>query len=194
MTIAVVLVHNKTDAENIAQIDALKALIEVNEEMFDEYDSEGNVIGQFTKTYYTLQGLSLDHRAIFLQIIPYGVTEPPNLYDIDSAKVFYRLGDEDKTGKHPRFFNWGLKRGTDYGADICIYLDDYKKFDVSKLLPKIEKLSDKIDTTEFVDDTSCKVATLKMLKDVGQLKEDQTLSNAITDLKARVVEKGYKNG
>lgn len=194
MNIAIVLVHNKSDVENTAQIETLKPLIEIQKETFDEYDEEGNIIGQFTKNYYTIKGLTLEHRATFFQIIPFGVTPPVNLYDIDSHKVFYGVGDEDKTGDHPRFFNWGLKRGTDHGADICIYLEDHKKFNISKLLSKIAKLSSKTDKTEFVEEATCKIGTLKMLKEVGQLKEDKTLSDAITDLKTRVVEKGYKNG
>lgn len=194
MNIAITLVHNKTAAENEAQIEALKPLIEIQEETFDEYDSEGNVIGQFTKNYYTIKGLTLEHRALFFQVVPFGVTEPTNLYDIDSHKVIYGVGDEDKIGDHPRFFNWGLKRGTDYGADVVIHIDDASKFDPTKISIKLDKVLDEKDKTEYAEDTYGKISSLRLLKEVGQLKEDQTLLDAITDLKARVVEGGYKNG
>lgn len=194
MRIAIIITHNKTDAENEAQIEALKPLIEIQEEVFDEYDSEGNVIGQFTKNYYTIKGLTLEHRASFFQIVPFGVTKPTNINEIDSHKVFYMAGDEDKTGDHPRFFNWGLKRGTDYGADVVIHIDDASKFDPTKIAIKLSKVADEKDKIEYAEDTYGKISSLKLLKEVGQLKEDQTLSYAITDLKSRVVEKGYKNG
>lgn len=194
MNLAITLVHNKSDQENVAQIVALKSLIETNEEFFDEYDEQGNVVGSYTSPFYTLKGLNIEHRVKFLQIVPFGVTQPPNLYQIDSHKVFYAKGDEDKTGDHPRFFNWGLKRGTDLGADISLYIDNYKSFDIKKLATKLQKLYDKNDTTEYIEDGSCKAGTVKLIKEVGLLREDVPLDIAVTNLKGRVTMKGLKHG
>lgn len=144
MNLAVVLVHNKGDLENAAQIEALKPLIEKQTEIHDELDQDGNVIGQFETYYYTLIGLP-DHQVKFYQIIPFGVTSPPNKDDIDSYKVFYGKGDEDKTGDHPRFYNWGLKRAAGYGADVVLHLDDHTKFDLDDLEKEIRKSEKKID-------------------------------------------------
>ena len=198
LNLSITLVHNKTDVENEAQIEALLPLVVkvTTQQQQDTYNDQGEVIGQETVDihHYELKGLNIPHQARFYQIVPFGVTPPPNLYALDSYKVFYGKGDEDKTGDHPRFFNWGLKRGTDHGAEISLYLEDASKFDVSKLITKLQRLEAKVDPTEFIEDASGKLATIKLLKQVGQLREDRPLAQAVTDLKTRVVERGLRNG
>jgi len=143
MKIAIVLTHNKSDAENIAQIEFLKPLIEKQIETHNFLDDEGNPTEETYETYYyTIKNL-VGYEVKFYQILPYGVKEPPNFNDIDSHNVIYRKGDEDKVGNHPRFFNWGLKRATDYGADIVIHLDDYTNFNISQLSTDLLSLSAK---------------------------------------------------
>lgn len=144
MNLAVVIVHNKGDVENAAQIEALKPLIEKQTETHDEFNESGEVVGQFETYYYTIKGLP-GHEVKFYQIVPFGVTKPANFDAIDSHKVMYGKGDEDKTGDHPRFFNWGLKRATDYGADIVIHLDDYTKLDISDIEKQLIKTDKKIE-------------------------------------------------
>lgn len=194
MKIAITLVHNKIPQENEAQIEFLKPLIVKNTFPIPIYDQEGNKVGQDEGYYYSIKDLDVPHEASFFQIVPFGVTPPPNLYHIDSHKVFYAKGDEDKTGDHPRFFNWGLKRGTDYGADISIYLDDPKKMNLKDLPFYLNSLIDPDDKTEFAEDQFGKMGTLRLLKEVGQLKEDRTLADALTDLKSRNTKRGGKNG
>ncbi len=143
MNIAIVLTHNKTDTENATQISFLVPLIEKQIEVHNEFDDEGNIIGQFNTYYYTIKGL-IGHDVKFYQIIPYGVTPPTNLYDIDSHKVFYGKGDEDKVGTHLRFYNWGLKRATDYGADVVVHLADETKLDIAQLSTDLQTTS-KVD-------------------------------------------------
>lgn len=137
MKLSIIICHNKGDVQNAAQIEVLKPLIEKQTELHDEFNEAGEVIGQFETYYYTIKGLP-GYRVKFYQIIPFGVTPPSNLYDIDSHKVFYGKGDEDKTGDHPRFFNWGLKRATDYGADEVIHLGDYSKFSVNAIASALQ--------------------------------------------------------
>ena len=201
--LALVLTHNKTDAENQAQIEFLKPLIEKQTVLNDEFDENGTVVGQFETYYYTLKGLVLPHELRVYQVVPYQPDNksnpyiailPANFHDIDAHNVQYGKGDEDKVGDHPRFFNWGLKRGTDYGADIAVSLDNYKKVNIDDLSVFLNTLADPEDLLEFVENQSVKIGTLKLLKEVGQLKEDRPLTQAITDLKQRVTEKGLKNG
>ena len=196
MNIAIVLTHNKTDKENSDQITSLKALlIEVTDGPFDEFDEEGKVIGQFTTIHHELIGLSIPHEAKLYQIVPFGVEPPPNRYEVNSGGiVYYGKGDEDKVGDHPRFFNWGLKRATDYGADIVIHLEDYKKFNLTDLPIYLNFLIDPSDPHELIDNPDSKISTLKLLTQVGQLDESKTKEQAITELKQRVIDKGFKNG
>lgn len=215
MKIAVVIVHNKTDQQNQAQIDAILPFVEkitvpvtqtVQDRTLTEipHQSEFGYIYHETvetlsepyevtvETYhYKVKGLNIDHEVKFYQIIPFGVTPPSNKDALDSYKVYYGEGDEDKTGNHPRFFNWGLKRGTDFGADIVVYLDDVLQLTTTKLRNGLGKLRNDV---EFVEETFGKIGTKRLLEKVGQLKEDRTFTQAITEYKQRVTQGGLKNG
>jgi hypothetical protein len=195
MKLAIVLVINKGDIGNENQIEALKPLIEKQTIIHSgQLDFEGNVIPDFETYYYTIKDLTISHEAKFYQIVPFGVNPPTNLYDIDSYKVFYSKGDEDKIENHPRFFNWGLKRGTDYGADIAIYLEDYTKLSIDNLIFYLNTLIDVISKVEYAEDTSGKYATNKLLKEVGQLDETKDFNQSIIDYKTRIAEKGLEVG
>lgn len=172
-SLAITLVHNKTDAENEAQITALKALLtEVTDGPFTNEETGET----WTTTHHEIIGLTIPHTVKVYQVIPFGVIPPANRGEINSGgMVYYGLGDEDKIGNHPRFFNWGLKRGTDYGADISLYLEDVSKFDITKLSTKFEKLIDKNDPMEFDEDVCGKLATVNLLKEKGQLDETKTI-------------------
>ena len=195
MKLAIVIVHNKTNSENQAQISSILPLVVKNSQLITEdiYDSNGNVIGQQINEsyYYIIKGLTIPHEVRFYQVVPYGVNHPLNFNELDSHNVIYGKGDEDKTGNHPRFFNWGLKRGTDYGADICIYLDNLPQFTATKARQALQKFT---NDTEFVEATFGKLASLRLLKEVGLLKEDRNLTEAISDLKTRTTGKGLKVG
>lgn len=192
MKIALIFVHNREDIENVNQIDAIKNLVvEVVDGPFVNTETGDT----WTTIHHEIKEVGVPHEVKIYQVVPFGVTPPTNRYEINSGGIVqYGKGDEDKRDNHPRFFNWGLKRGTDYGAEIVIYVEDYKKLDFKKLLPKLQKLEDVTDTTEFVDDLSCKITTLKLLKEIGQLDETKTKTQAISDLKQKVLDKGWKNG
>jgi hypothetical protein len=200
MKIALTLIHNKTPQENEAQIELLKNYITpVGETIFDE-ESQQN---KFIFHYYTVNGLNVPHELYIYQIVPfqpentsdpYIATLPSNFYSIYAHNVQYGRNDQDKIGTHPRFFNWGLKRGVDYGADISIYMDNLQGINVNRLKNKVQILFDEANTTEFIEETFGKLGSKKLLKEVGQLREDLTFTQAITDLKTRVTQKGYKNG
>lgn len=185
MNLAIVLTHNLGDQGNFDQIETLKPLIT---KITDQnVDSDGN---PFETYHYELTGISQLHELRLYQIVPFGVTEPSNFNDIDSHNVIYRKGDEDKTGDHPRFFNWGLKRATDYGADVVIHLDDPTTFSVKDIDSQLPQLADKKTKTEFAELPSGKMSTLKLLKEVGQLDEAKPISEAVDDLKVSIADAG----
>lgn len=192
MNISITLVHNKTDAENEAQIQALSShLKQVTSGTFTD-PSTGQT---YTITHHEIKNLNISHQVKVYQVIPYGVTPPPSRYLINSGGlVYYGNDNTDKIGEHPRFFNWGLKRGTDNGADISIYLTDVSQFSAQKLSGHITAITKTPDPTGFIEDAYGKVATLKVLKTVGQLKENMTFSQAVSDLKTRITQKGLRHG
>jgi len=204
MKIAITLVHNKSDAENAAQIESMFSLVTEQTELIDGTDDEGNVIiGAFERHFYTLNDLGIPHEIEFFHVIPfqpknlsdpYIAVLPSNLSLLKGRNVQYGKGDEDKIGDHPRFYNWGLKRATDYGAEAVIHMEDYKKFSVADLAFQLNTLIDPNDKTEFLEDKAVKITTLDLLKEVGQLDEAKSKEQAIIDLKQRNIEKGGKNG
>lgn len=186
MKIAITLIHNKTDVENSAQIEALKSLlVEVTDGPFTNPDTGET----WTTIHHEIKNLNIPHEVKVYQVVPFGVTPPANRGDINSGGiVYYGKGDEDKTGNHPRFFNWAHKRGTDNGAEVSIYLEDVSQLTAAKVRNALTRSND------YEDREWGKLATLKLLKQVGQLKEDRAFINAITELKQRVAEKGLKHG
>ena len=199
LKIAIVLVHDKSVSRNQAQLNFLKSILseirvidldQNNRPILDEQTNLPNdrLIG------YTINKLPISHQAQVYQIIPYGGTPPPNMYEIDSYKVYYRKGDEDKTKGHPRFFNWGLKRATDYGADFVIFLDNHLLFDVVDLKVKLIPLANPNDKTIFTESPWGKIGSLELLTRVGQLSETKKLTAALTEYKHRITTKGYRHG
>lgn len=187
--LAITLIHNKSNAQNQAQITALKSLLTT---VTDGPFTDSETGATWTTTHHEITGLAIPHTVKVYQIIPFGVTPPPNRYEVNSGGiVYYGKGDEDKTGEHPRFFNWGLKRGTDNGADVSVYLTDPANLTATKARNALNKL---VNDTEFVEETWGKIGTLKLLKQIGQLKEDRTFTQAVSDFKTRVVQGGLKNG
>lgn len=128
LPIAVILVHRFTTLRNRAQITALRNLLEIREEpVLDEngdpfLDDEGNAV---MRRWYAFSALPQDHEVKVYQVIPMGVTPPPNLYLLDSHKVFY---GPDQPSHERRFLNWGLKRATDYGAEWVLFIRNHAQF------------------------------------------------------------------
>lgn len=182
MNIALTLVHNKSDLENQAQIDSIKSLTHAVENIHDEFNEKGEIVGQYSTFHQEFKDLDIEHEVKVYQVIPFGVTPPPNRYEINTGGIVeYGLGDEDKTGEHPRFFNWGLKRGTDNGAEISIYIEDVSSLNPKSLKATFQKLVDKNDDTEFAETSVGKIATLKLLKEKGQLDESKTISQSVNE-------------
>jgi hypothetical protein len=196
--LAITLVHNKTPQENEVQIAFSASRVTAVFVPFDDPEATKQAF-----SHYEINGLNTPHSVQFFHVVPfqpenqsepYVAVRPSNMNLLRGNCVEYGRGDEDKVGTHPRFFNWGLKRGTDYGADISLYLDLPENLNIGRLKNELLTLIDENDLTEFIEDSFGKLGTLKLLKEVGQLREDLPLTDAISDLKTRVTGKGLRNG
>ena len=194
MNLAIGLIHNKNPATNRNQITALTALVErhVLNLAGQEFDPTTQDDVGISRVYYTIAGLSVPHEAIFFQAIPTGINPPNNLYNLDSYKVFYSPNDNaDKVGQHPRFWNWTLKRGFDYGADISCVITDHLMFTVAGLQLQIGRLADR---RVLVVPLWGLAAAARLFREVGQLREDLGFSGALDDLRARIIARGLEHG
>ena len=188
MNLAIALVHNKGSLGNEAQIVSLLKLVEKKIETFIDPDT-----GEEQKThYYRFKDLNLEHRLKMYQIVPYGVDIPTSYNLLDSHKVIYGEGDVDKSDT--RFFNWFLKRSTDYGADVIILADNVSELTPVDMESTISALHSKLDTLEYKEHDCGKLTTLRLLKDVGQLDEKKVYNDSLTDLKNRITAKGFTYG
>ena len=160
MKIAVTLVHNKSDKENEAQIKAVLAL--VDKVVDTNVDQETGA--EFLTNHYEFKDFGIPHEVNFYHIVPYGINRPSNLDQLDGHKVIY--GSEFQMNEKT-FFDWGLKRGTDHGADVSIYVEDINKLNFKQLLPKFEKIKDKQDPTEFLQESGAKIANVEYIKKGG---------------------------
>lgn len=204
MKLAIILVHNKGNQGNIDQIEALKQYVESYQESVTTDD--GPAFIQKCRFKDTQEEVDIIHVVPFQpenlklnftnpedglsHAVYYEAKTPANFHDLYSYCVKYGIGDEDKVGTHPRFFNWGLKRGTDRGADTVLYLADSTKFTPQKLAKKLAKLSD------FDEDDYGTFGTLKLQRDnIGKevLKESKPFPEAVAELKQKVA-RGGKNG
>lgn len=202
MKIAITLVHNKTPEENEAQIDTMLGLVTEHTELLDGEDDEGNTVpGAFQRHYYTINGLEIPHEVSFYHVIPfqpdnnsqpYKAVLPENLYSLKGYNVQYGRGDEDKIGDHPRFFNWGLKRGTDYGAEAVLHVEDVSKFAPEDLSFQLTELIDPEQKTELVKTPAGTMSSLKLLKEAGQLDETKDKGDALVDYESSLQEKGME--
>ena len=189
MNISITLVHNKTPQENEAQVSTLKSFLT---EVVDGPFTNPETGETWTTIHHEIIGLNIPHTVKVYQAVPFDKELPPNAYEINSGGIVnYLNGDEDKLGNHPRFFNWGLKRVTDNGADISVYIDNLASLSIPRARQALQKFT---NDTEFVEAQFGKLASLKLLKQVGKLKEDRSLTDSFNDLKQRVIQKGMKNG
>jgi hypothetical protein len=192
MKISITLVHNKTDEENITQIEALASFLTMVQDFHDQYDEEGNIVGQYSTYHQELTGLDIPHEIRVYQVIPFGVTPPPNRYSINTGGIVeFGQGDNDKIDNHPRFFNWGLKRGIDQGADISVFLIDPSQLTANKIKQGINALKNDV---ELIDLPWVKLITKRALRVIGQLKEDGSLNEELIEYKDRMIRGGLKNG
>lgn len=194
MNIAIIITHNKSDQDNFDQIEAIKSVVETVTETKTNYDFNGNPVGTYEVSHYEIKNLGVAHEVKFYQILPFGANKPSNFLSLDSHNVLYGKGDEDKKGDHPRFFNWGLKRATDYGADIVIHLEDHTKFSVGTLASALATLTNVNNKLDYLETPASKLTTLDLLKIVGQLDEMKTKPQALQHLKQRIIQKGIKYG
>lgn len=188
------LIHNRGNLGNRSQIQSLLALVVQHFVQFTDPDTGALLVNSDSGEprgyeWYSLAGVTTEHEVRFYQVVPFGVNPPNNLYDLDSHKVFYAARDEDKVAEHPRFFNWLLKRGTDFGADAAIYVRFpllFSSIDLDLRLQRIIQNPDRV----LLEPTWGKVGTVRLLREVGQVREDLDFDSGLTDLRARIAARG----
>ena len=84
-----------------------------------------------------------------------------------------------------------MKRGTDNGADIVIYIRFPTLFGVVDLDTRLGLIRDDV---EFVETPWGKIGTVRLLREVGQLREDTNFDEAINDFKTRILARGLRYG
>ena len=188
LRLALGLVHNKANnAANRAQITNLAALVVATQV------TNPDVPGAFTWSY-SLSGVTVEHTAIFFQVVPFGVTRPTNMGLLPSYNVIYGQGDNDKTADHSRFFNWLFKRGCDYGADVVFYVRFPSLIDAADINAALARLT---TTRVFLERAWGKMASVQLLQVLRALREetlDESLQfdDAVTALKARLAARGLE--
>lgn len=193
VNLAVILIHNKTDAQNEAQITRLLQGLELvaDHHTENQYDSENNLIGQisFDTYHYEITNLGVAHEVRFYMVLPQGVQKPSNWNSIDAYKVEF---GNDQPSNTRRYFNWALKRAVDHGNDAVIYIDDHTELTLNRLKTALQALA---GNKVYVDAPFGKLVEKRVLLQVGQLVEDgMTLAQAITEIKARIQERGLTHG
>lgn len=181
LQLALGLVHNQGVGANRRQINDILPLVVIH------YEPPGSDFDTHVWYWYSLAGLLTDHEVKFYQAVPFGIAEPDNLYLLDSYKVLYAQGDEDKVGNHARFLNWLIKRATDNGAGTVIYVRNSAAFSVASLAAFLALL---VGNVVFAEPPWGKLATVRLLREVGPLVENVDLDLAVDDLKIRITAAG----
>lgn len=167
MKIALIVVHDKGELENITQVDELEALL------------VGDVLDP---TLYTILGMA--HTFRLIEIVPDGVTPPAHSLK-PTRRIIY---GSDQPGTTGQFFNVGLTRGIGYlGAECGVYLEDAST--LNTLDESLEKL---MSGVEFLEKESFgKVATSAFFQAVYPVMDDtKTLTAALPTYKTEAEEKG----
>ncbi|MBI3984014.1 hypothetical protein HY346_01830 [Candidatus Microgenomates bacterium] len=190
LKIALVLTHNKGPLQNIAQVTFVESRTEVRQ--FAIVDDLGNpVLGEdgnpLEIPYRVITALAQPHELVTFQIVPQGVTRPANMGNLEpSYKVIY---GPDQPSHTRRFFNWGLKRATDYGADIVAFLDATGSFSAGDLDNQFD----------FAERTWGRIIKARVQQALGAqrrqvLKESLSLTAALAGLRTRIDEEGLSRG
>ncbi len=186
--LAIILIHNKGDATNEAQITRLLQGITKVTDTQTGTDEAGNPFSYDTY-HYEITNLGVEHEVRFYMVLPEGVAKPSNWNDIDAWRVEF---GPDQPSHARRFFNWAMKRSVDQGADAVIYIDDHTQLTLPRLKTALQTLAgDRV----WVDTLFGKLVEKKVLLQIGQLVENGvTLSEAITELKQRIQVGGLISG
>jgi hypothetical protein len=205
LKLAVVLTHDKGDVANQAQVTAINNLVELHDEQIvldgePQFlkdaegelilDEDGNPIPLMDR-WLAFKGVVRPHEVLLFQIVPAGVREPSDLITLPDgtqatstrwfAGVFYSA--TDKHDQDQGWFNWGLKRATDYGAEFVLFVDGVRAFDPRSLA--LDSLGD------FEDKTWGRVASVSLQRQLGKkrqpvMREDMDYADAKADLLERI--------
>jgi hypothetical protein len=190
LSIALCIVHNRTNLGNRQQITALAGLLTTHYEPAPDATATAR-----DWQWYSLTDLAVEHVVTVYQVLPAGVARPNNMNTLYGYNVIYGGGNADKTGEHPRFFNWALKRGVDNGADIAGYLRFPALFGANDLNTAIGRLT---STRVLITRTwgwLLSPILLRTLRAAGEetLNETMLFDDAITDLRQRLTLRGLES-
>lgn len=170
--IAVVVVHNKSDAANTQQCaDIIAVAVPV------ALDPNAFTVTGVANSFFTAY-----------QIVPNGVTRPSNMNQVPSYRtLLYRA-----TATSGRMWNWSVRRGIDDGADAVAYLSTTAQFTATTINAAMAKMPPR----HFLENEPFgQVVSIRWLLSILPLLDDsQTYANLITAYKARAAADGLVNG
>src|SRR3972149_6402119 len=130
LRVALVLIHDKGVIRNATEIAFVQNRTAVRYLDTGLPDPE-NPTETIKYAYRVIPALARPHELVCFQAVPQGVNIPANIETIEpSFKVYY---GPDQPSQQRRFFNWGLKRATDYGAEAVAFLDRTSGFSAGDL-------------------------------------------------------------
>lgn len=181
--ITFVIIHNKGAQGNFDQIETLKTKLT---EVIENTAEESQII------HYEFIGLSVNYEVKISQIFPYGVLPPSNFNDLQGRAVFYGTGDEDKTGTHPRFFNWGFKRGLENGDDFVYVISNVNNLSALTISTQITAFIQN-PLNVLAENTAGQMLTPSVIN-TGLLDENMDFTTALQDLITRLNNQGFTTG
>lgn len=173
LKLALVLIHDKGVAANRAQIAFVLNRTELRRWTPDPLQPDA------FREYRAFTALARPHEVVAYQVVPLGTARPSNMGLLQpSRNVIY---GNDQPSHDRRFFNWGLKRPTDEGADVMLYLDATASFS----LPDLD------DARDFRELPWGRVVRPRLQQRLGSgrrevLREDLALADAFADLRQRI--------
>jgi len=186
VNVGLVLVHNRGVVGNAAQIAFVTNRTELR--YFDTGVPDPDNPGQTIKRpYRVIIALARPHELVCFQVVPQGVARPANMDKIEpSFKVLY---GPDQPSHTRRFFNWGLKRATDYGAEVVAFLDATGSFSAGDL----------DNSFDFAERTWGRIVKFRVQQRLGSgrravLNEALGMNAALADLRTRIDAEGLSRG
>ncbi len=168
MIIGTVLVHNKTDKENQAQVDELFSKVTLNKQIIPQFDENGKQLEDAVQEFYTYNDIKEEHEVRFYHMIPFGFTPPSNIDLLNGESVLYCAQNPN-----PDLKTNGSSRIVQLGADYCTLISDPATFqpdtintDVKQFSPTDKRVTEDwgdIITKQDVLDRIVSVSTLEIL-------------------------------
>jgi len=183
-------VANRTEVRQFVYRDEAGNPIPLLDENGDPMIEDGNPV-YVQRAYRVFPGLARRHEIVCFQVVPQRTRRPANMDAVEpSIKVIFNEGGvNDQPSNVRRFFNWGLKRATDYGADVVLFLDNAAGFSEG----------DAETVLDFSERGWGRLVRAEVQRRLGAdrqqvLRENLSTTAAYADLRARIDEEGLSRG